>query len=197
MPLDFPNSPAVNDTFTSNGRTWKYTGTAWDLVPVSHTHAMSTLVDFNVGTPATGQTFVFDGSKWANSAALPQASVSGLTTTLAGKSDTTHTHNASQISTSVTFRNGSYWLGEDNPTNGRVIVMTSSSASTFTVQTYLANVGDRMDVIQAGTGDVTFVAGGVTLRMPTGKTKLAGQWSAATIICITAGSEYVVIGNLA
>lgn len=85
MALDFPNSPAVNDTFTSGGRTWKYTGTTWDLVPVSHTHAMASLVDFNVGTPATGQTFVYNGTKWANSAALPQASVDGLTSALASK----------------------------------------------------------------------------------------------------------------
>lgn len=27
--IDFPNSPAVNDTFTSNGRTWSWTGSVW------------------------------------------------------------------------------------------------------------------------------------------------------------------------
>lgn len=32
MSIDFPNSPAVNDTFTSGSLTWKYTGTTWDMV---------------------------------------------------------------------------------------------------------------------------------------------------------------------
>jgi len=29
MAIDFPNSPANNDTFTSNGKSWQYNGTAW------------------------------------------------------------------------------------------------------------------------------------------------------------------------
>lgn len=32
MPIDFPNSPAVNDTFTSGTRTWKWDGTVWSIV---------------------------------------------------------------------------------------------------------------------------------------------------------------------
>ena len=31
MPIDFPNSPALNDSFTSGGKTWRYNGTAWEL----------------------------------------------------------------------------------------------------------------------------------------------------------------------
>jgi hypothetical protein len=30
--IDFPNNPSVNDTFTVNTITWKWTGTTWDLV---------------------------------------------------------------------------------------------------------------------------------------------------------------------
>jgi hypothetical protein len=35
MPLDFPNSPTLNETFTGNGTVWKWDGGVWDLVPVS------------------------------------------------------------------------------------------------------------------------------------------------------------------
>lgn len=29
MPVDFPSSPSLNDSYTFNGRTWVYDGTAW------------------------------------------------------------------------------------------------------------------------------------------------------------------------
>ena len=32
MPIDFPNSPEVNDTFTSGATTWIWTGTVWNTV---------------------------------------------------------------------------------------------------------------------------------------------------------------------
>jgi hypothetical protein len=197
MPLDFPNSPNVNDTFTSGTRTWKWNGTSWDLVPIGHTHAMADLVNFAVSSPATGQALVYNGTKWANSAALPQASVTNLTTDLAGKAALTHTHYASDINTYVSNVSGDYWVGQDNPTANRLVKMNNAGPQTFFIQTYLANAGDRMDVIQMSTGSVTFAASGITLRMPTGKTKLTGQYSAATVICVTAGSEYVVVGDLA
>jgi len=31
MPLDFPNSPSTNDTYSAGGRTWQYNGTSWIL----------------------------------------------------------------------------------------------------------------------------------------------------------------------
>jgi hypothetical protein len=32
MPINFPDSPALNDTFTAGGRTWKWDGTVWQSV---------------------------------------------------------------------------------------------------------------------------------------------------------------------
>lgn len=32
MPLDFPNSPAANSTYTDAGKTWVYNGTSWTLI---------------------------------------------------------------------------------------------------------------------------------------------------------------------
>jgi len=34
MPIDFPNSPAVNDTHSAAGRTWQYNGTSWILLNI-------------------------------------------------------------------------------------------------------------------------------------------------------------------
>lgn len=32
MPADFPSSPTLNQTYTYNGRTWKWNSTGWELV---------------------------------------------------------------------------------------------------------------------------------------------------------------------
>lgn len=32
MPLDFPTSPALNDTYTFSGKTWRWNGEGWQLV---------------------------------------------------------------------------------------------------------------------------------------------------------------------
>ena len=33
MALNFPNNPSNNDTYTSNGITWQFDGTAWNVIP--------------------------------------------------------------------------------------------------------------------------------------------------------------------
>ena len=33
MALDFPASPSVNDLYTDSGRTWRWNGTGWALLP--------------------------------------------------------------------------------------------------------------------------------------------------------------------
>lgn len=35
MPIDFPNSPVTNQTFSAGGKNWRYDGTAWILVGVT------------------------------------------------------------------------------------------------------------------------------------------------------------------
>lgn len=33
MPIDFPNNPSLNQTFTDGTTTWRYNGVAWDILP--------------------------------------------------------------------------------------------------------------------------------------------------------------------
>jgi hypothetical protein len=35
MPIDFPNSPSVNDIYTVGNRSWKWTGSVWESVTVT------------------------------------------------------------------------------------------------------------------------------------------------------------------
>ena len=65
-----------------------------------------------------------------------------------------------------------------------------------TVNLNIHRNGNQILVSQYGAGQTTFVAGsGVTLRSASGKLKLTGQYSAATIIAISA-SEFYIFGDL-
>ncbi len=64
MAIDFPNSPAVNDTYTFNSQQWRWTGATWDLVvtsvigptgPTGPTGAASTVTGPTGHTGPTGR----------------------------------------------------------------------------------------------------------------------------------------------
>ena len=76
------------------------------------------------------------------------------------------------------------------------IAVNAASNTTVTISNTL-NPGDRIDFIQQGTGQVVFAAGsGVTLNAFGSATKTAGQYAAATVLCMAAG-VYYLIGNVA
>lgn len=76
---------------------------------------------------------------------------------------------------------------------GKMISTTSSSAVTITVQGLTA--GQRVDWTQAGTGQITFVAGsGVTLNSGGSKLKSKERYAAGTLIC-TATNVYTLVGS--
>jgi hypothetical protein len=85
MPIDFPNSPDVDDLFTVGDRTWRWTGTAWDTVeevitgPTGPTGPDGTFNATGPTAPAdpsegdvwfnteSGRTFVYYDSFWVES----------------------------------------------------------------------------------------------------------------------------------
>jgi len=60
MPIDFPNSPTTNQTFTSGNNTWQWDGTAWNIVTAS-TPLNYVVSDTAPASPLEGQTW-FDSS---------------------------------------------------------------------------------------------------------------------------------------
>jgi hypothetical protein len=56
-------------------------------------------------------------------------------------------------------------------------------------------IGERIDFLQDGTGQITFAASGVTISSKGGKLKTAGQYSGATLVKVAA-SQYRLIGDL-
>jgi len=80
--------------------------------------------------------------------------------------------------------------------NNKLIEMNVGSANNVTINNSVFTAGNQILVSQYGAGQVTFVAGsGVTLRSPSGKLKLTGQYSLATIIAISA-TEFYISGDL-
>ena len=58
--LVFPTSPAINDTFTSAGRSWRWTGTRWSVVaqPISPSRLSGEGAE-------VGDALVFDGENYS------------------------------------------------------------------------------------------------------------------------------------
>ena len=80
--------------------------------------------------------------------------------------------------------------------NNKLIEMNVASANNVTINNSIFSAGNQILVSQYGAGQTTFVAGsGVTLRSASGKLKLTGQYSMATIIAISA-SEFYIAGDL-
>jgi len=82
---------------------------------------------------------------------------------------------------------------------GSLVELSNASSITLTVPTEASQpfaVGDRVDILQTGAGQVTIAgAGGVTVNAFDGGLKLNGQWAAATLIK-RATNTWVAIGNL-
>lgn len=105
-----------------------------------------------------------------------------------------HTQNASTIVTTVSDKSANYTLvaGDKNS----FIRATSASATTITIANVLA-IGESVNVIQWGAGQVTFAAGaGVTIGSVESKLKINKQYSGATITCVASGL-YSLVGDLA
>ena len=79
---------------------------------------------------------------------------------------------------------------------GKVITMAKATAQTVTINGSLdLSVGQRIDVVQTGAGQVTFSASSATVNGTPGL-KTRAQYSAATVLC-TGTDTYIVIGDLA
>jgi len=75
-------------------------------------------------------------------------------------------------------------------------VVTFSATTTATIPASTFSVGDQINILQTGSGQVTVAQGaGVTLRSEASRVKTRAQYALATVICI-ATNEWVVLGNV-
>ena len=104
-----------------------------------------------------------------------------------------HTHNASEIATSVVDRGASY--GINSLDKNSLIRVTSTTPINITIADVLL-VGESVDFVQYSSGQITFVAvSGVNLRSSGNRLRTNTQFSVASITCVAPG-EYLVSGDL-
>jgi hypothetical protein len=82
---------------------------------------------------------------------------------------------------------------------GKLLLFTSSSPITITAVTGQLAVGQRVDITQQGSGQITFTEGTDTSIYSTPTKKTRDQYSSVSLICLVddeAGAEYLLVGDL-
>lgn len=83
---------------------------------------------------------------------------------------------------------------------GKLVTLNNASSITLTIPANASvafAIGDQINLLQLGAGQVTVAAGGgVTIRSEGSKLKLKDQYAIATCVKI-ATDEWVLVGNLA
>ena len=92
MAIDFPNSPANNDTFTSHGKSWQYNGTAWVIVVGETSIATGAITTDKIAASAVTS---------AKIAASPSLTGTPLAPTAAGGTNTTQIATTAFVATAV------------------------------------------------------------------------------------------------
>lgn len=195
MAINFPDSPTLNEVFSAAGRTWKWDGTTWvsvgaELVAADITDLTATATEINYTDGVTSAIQTQLNGK--------QAIVSGVSDTeisyLDGVTSAIQTQiNARALLTQVIeAKTGAYTLTAAE--KGELI--TCSGTFTLTVPGNVFVAGDRVDVINIGSGTITFSGSSLNLNSADAKVTINKQWAGATIF-FTSATTAVLIGNLA
>jgi hypothetical protein len=178
MPIDFPNAPATNDLFTSGDRTWKWNGTAWTIVlPAISANSISS-------------TELSDNSVTSSELADNSVTQAKLADRAVGSAELDNLTLNAQVGTTYTLV-----LTDAH----KLITLNNASAITLTVPTNSSvafDIGDQVNLVQLGAGQVTISGAGVTFRSEGSKLKTKGQYALVTLIKIDT-NEWLVLGNTA
>ena len=151
-----------------------YVGSAWVQVTIDEpiffelAELIGVVIDEDL---ATNQTLRFDGvsGNWVNSFPRQNVSNSSLTT-----------------------------YGITSANNGGIVVLDSSSAVSVNLGTWTdANIGEKVDIVQKGTGQVSItVSGAVSVVSPSNSVTTRVRYSTVTATCIGA-NLFLLSGDLA
>lgn len=179
MPINFPDSPTLNQQFTANGRTWRWDGSTWvnvgsDIVVADITDLTASAVEINVLDGITASTAELNYTDGVTSA---------IQTQLDSKTPLTQP---------IEAKTGAYTLQAIDKGD----LVTCSGTFTITVPGNVFASGDRVDIININTGVITFSGSSLTLNSVDSKVTINKRWAGATIF-FTSPTTAVLIGNLA
>ena len=106
MPINFPNSPALNDIYSYGNKSWKWSGSYW-----ASSESLSNIIDYVSS---------FNGLTGA---------VQGVTTSVANTFTALNTFNAGISSNGATFGSNVYMAG-DLVVTGRIVTSTGVFGAT-------------------------------------------------------------------
>ena len=106
MPINFPNSPALNDIYSYGNKSWKWSGSYW-----ASSESLSNIIDYVSS---------FNGLTGA---------VYGVTTSVANTFTALNTFNAGISSNGATFGSNVYMAG-DLVVTGRIVTSTGVFGAT-------------------------------------------------------------------
>ena len=166
---------------------------------------LDNLLDVSAATPSSGQALQWNGSAWISST----INNSGVSTSAAidySKLNLNNSVDYTDLKDGVAKSSFRSTLNDQTGTTYTLALtdlaklVTLSNAGTITLTVPLNSsaafaIGDRIDLLQKGAGQVTIVgAGGVTVNATPGL-KLRAQWSSATLLKLDTNS-WVLLGDL-
>lgn len=188
MPIDFPASPVLNQTYTLGTKVWQYNGKGWKLVPNPTQGIQGTQGAAVQGVQ--GPLSTFQGSQGVQGAQGRQGlqGVQGIS--VQGLQGLQGTFGPATIPVSTdTLGSGDTIIATDN---GKTVVITGglTIANVF-------NPGENVVVYNDSAAQQTLTQGaGVTLRLAgTSQTgnRFLQQRGLATVLCVKTG-EYAISG---
>jgi len=173
------------------------------------TKASGTDLDFTWVTPEIGDiTAVVAGTGLSGGGTTGSVTVSidtGTTVdkttaqTLTNKTLTTPVINGGLINLTLNAQTGTTYTAVAGD-SGKLVTLTNASAITVTLPPSVYAVGEQINFVQLGAGQVTFSQGSGVTIVSAGATasapKIGKQYAAATAIC-TASNTFLVIGAVA
>jgi hypothetical protein len=178
---------------TANATNPRYDAVVVTLDPTANTITTNVLAGTPAATPAYPTLTQTDAGNYQFLLAYVYVAAATSTISSGNVTDARTFLGQGWFSTPVQDKSANYTIAAGDKFS---TIRSTGSAITVTVANVL-NVGDRIDFIQDGSGQITFSAGsGVTLQAFGSLTKTAGQYAAATVECVASG-QYRLIGNLA
>lgn len=190
MPIDFPTSPTLNQTYSYNSRTWKWDGTGWKVDQPSITFTDITTALGYTPLSANGGTISGNLTVTGNSTVSGTLSVSGNSTVSGTLSDSGgFIRNVPQVSKTTSYTLATTDIGRHVSTNAAVNIPASTFSSGDAITIY-NNSAASISVTSAA-GVTTYLVGTAT----TGTRTLA-QRGLATVLCVAANTFVISGGGL-